>query len=501
MQSPPESPAIQDILSGLNPPQVEAVTSVFDRHCLVLAGAGCGKTSVLTRRIAFCAITHCSQDKILALTFTRKAAEEMRLRVLELPGIRKDLGPPVITTFHGFGLSILRDTVNGIANSSRLGYSGEPKLLSSEDRLMALALSSTSPERQALGVDLFKLDDLLARHAVQSPRLQNLVAEKQAILGEIAGRFSRLKIDKNVWEFSDMITRALELCDRFPEIEQHYASRFKSVLVDEFQDTNPLQIRLLKKLLGGGTKLMAVGDDDQAIYGFRGADAGPTLDFTSHFNDAAIVKLETNYRSRPAILRAANRIFGNKPAAYRKILRSGKYASAGKERGNKPVRRLCATQREMVTWVLSEAQRTSRATGIPVDAMCMLFRLNETCDWTRECLANSVPAGIPVPRLMTIHGSKGLEFPVVFLCDLEESVLPNYRRRHAATIRGWGDLCARVFAGRGRDDNGLDLPEEMRLFYVGVTRAQERLYLVSARSKQSLGRSVTFRPSRFLRML
>lgn len=112
---------IKTLLDGLNPHQEKAVTMPFDRHCLILAGAGCGKTSVLTRRIAFCAHTCCEQNRMLALTFTRKAAEEMRGRLKSLSGINKETDLPVVTTFHGYGLQVLKDTINGVPEFRTVG--------------------------------------------------------------------------------------------------------------------------------------------------------------------------------------------------------------------------------------------------------------------------------------------------------------------------------------------------------------------------------------------
>lgn len=317
-----ENDTADAILSGLNPQQAQAATSPFDTHCLVLAGAGCGKTAVLTRRIALCAVTFCEQKRILALTFTRKAAEEMKTRLLALPGIHPDRELPTVTTFHGFGLSILRGTVAGRRNSERLGYSSEPALLSDEKRLEALASISSKGERAALGLDLLKLDDLIACASVDPRKTHGLGSQKRAVLDMLVGRFAGFKTANNVWEFSDMIARSLELLSNFADVRRHYAALFRHIVVDEFQDTNPLQISALKQLLSEGTKAFAVGDDDQAIYGFRGADTEPTLNFAHHFPGARLVKLETNYRSRPSILCAANRIFADKPPQYRKVLRS-----------------------------------------------------------------------------------------------------------------------------------------------------------------------------------
>jgi superfamily I DNA/RNA helicase len=486
------------ILAGLNSQQAEAVKAPFGRNCLILAGAGCGKTTVLTRRIAHCAATFCAQDRILALTFTHKAAEEMRTRVSDIESIRRDAPLPRITTFHGFGLGVLRDTVHGERNAKRLGFSSEPQLLDSRKRLEMLAAISTPQERHGLGADLLKIDNLLACCEADSGKLINLDAQRRAVLDSLARRFEKKKIEQNVWEFSDMLTQVLNLFGGFPEIQEHYARFFGHIVVDEFQDTSPLQIRLLDSLLSAGASLFAVGDDDQAIYAFRGADTGPTLDFPTRFNNASVLKLETNYRSRPAILNAANRIFADKPPAYRKVLKSGRYSMARDQRGQKPRRNKFESQEDMVGWIIQQAGLINRKHGIPITGMCLLFRLNETLEWARAAF---VRRGIGMDgflKMMTVHGSKGLEFPVVFLCDLEESQFPNYRQRKDLQVRTWMDLFRRLFR-RGGSEIDCDLDEEKRLFYVGVTRAVHFLFLLSCREKMHNGRTIKLVPSRFLK--
>jgi superfamily I DNA/RNA helicase len=485
------------VLAGLNSRQTEAASSPFDRHCLILAGAGCGKTSVLTRRIALCASIFCDQQRILALTFTRKAAEEMRERLLALNGICSDAALPKVTTFHGFGAGVFRDTVGGIRNAQRLGYECEPRLIGEQERLLALASVSASEQRQALGVDLFGLDDLIACHAVDGRAIGKLADDKKAIVDAVEEKFRQLKVEKNVWEFSDMIRATLKLFSQHPDVADYYATWYKHIVVDEFQDTNPLQITLLKHLLKAATRIFAVGDDDQAIYGFRGADTGPILNFAAQFDDACVHKLETNYRSRPSILAAANRIFVDKPAAYRKVLRSALYDTSPAQKGRKPKRRICGNQHEMIAWIV----KTMHAEKMQAHDVCLLFRLNQTLDWASGEMKKILAGSGEAPRMLTVHGAKGLEFPIVFLCDLEESVFPHYRRRRSERIRTWGDVLKKLFRKSRPAASKSDIEEERRLFYVAVTRAKEQLFLLSARKKYALGRTLSLEPSRFLRLV
>ncbi|MBD3315496.1 MAG: AAA family ATPase [Chitinivibrionales bacterium] len=491
----------QRLLEGLNKQQRTAVTAAFDRHCLVLAGAGCGKTASLIRRIAWCIHYHYSPSTILALTFTRKAAEEMAERLRGLLGTGPEVVLPLVTTFHGFGLRVLRESIDGVANAGRLGYGeAEPSLLSSAERLEMLTRLTDDRERRAIGGGLLELERMLASLAVHPARLSHLGEQRLAILRRIQNRLAAEKRRCNRWEFSDMIQLCLELLRRWDDVRYRYACRYRYILVDEFQDTNPLQVSLLRELLSEGARVFAVGDDDQAIYGFRGADIGPILNFREHFRGASVLKLETNYRSTPSILRAANKIFRDKPQHLRKQLRAGKSGSGRRERGPRPRIRIFRDQDSMFEWIAETADSISTREKIEVAEMAVLFRLNETKEWFRRQLESVQDDHASLPRLMTVHGSKGLEFSVVFLCDLEEGVWPGSRRRKPARIRTWWDVVQRVISN-SQPESDADLEEERRLFYVGVTRAVRRLFLLSARKKCLAGRTRRFEPSRFLRLV
>ncbi|MBD3241544.1 MAG: AAA family ATPase, partial [Chitinivibrionales bacterium] len=412
--------SMETLVAGLNEQQRKAVTAPVDRPVLVLAGAGCGKTTVLVRRIAWLLQLEYRPDSILALTFTRKAAGEMKERVSALRGESKGTAP-LVTTFHGLGHRILHETIADAPNYTRLGFACAPDLLGERERLELLAAVTERRERQCLGLDLLRLDSLLEKTMVRPEAASGFDSGRRELLERIRARMYRRCRENNKWTFADMMVGTLELFDRCSDVARYYAERFDVLLVDEFQDTSPVQIRLLHSLFGPRKHLFAVGDDDQAIYGFRGADTGPILHFSSHFPRAQVVKLEVNYRSTPAILKAANRIFRDKPKGYRKTLRAG----CAETPGMRPSVRRFASQAAMLQWVL----RTVRglvAGGLESEQIALLFRLNESLHWAREYVERAWPNG-PEPRLMTIHGSKGLEFAVVFLCDLEEGFLPNYR--------------------------------------------------------------------------
>jgi superfamily I DNA/RNA helicase len=480
---------------NLTEEQKAAVTADPSVPLLVLAGAGCGKTTVLIRRIAWCAETFCPADRILALTFTRKAAQEMDERLKGIDLLTSTGKMPLVTTFHGFAHRVIHEKMKGQANWQRLGYTVKPELLTKEQRLALLAGVSTADQRQALGADIEKLDSLLERITVNPGRRSALSASHLEILDLIDKRLSEAKKDRRAWEFSDMIQSTLKLFDSFPEIADEYARRFSLILVDEFQDTNPLQINMLNRLLIHHKRLFAVGDDDQAIYGFRGADTGPILRFEEQFPGARICALQVNFRSTPAILGSANRIFSDKPAKYRKVLRAG----LDMHQGPSPRKVRCHSPRHLAEWICKSAAKIQSREKIPIHRMAVLFRLNATLDQLRGIYCGIAGGEDAVmPQFHTVHGAKGLEFPVVFLCDLEESIFPYYREKHSHRIHSWTDLLRALL--RKKRSGDVDFDEERRLFYVGVTRAARRLFCISMKEKEIFGKRVRLKRSRFLKL-
>jgi superfamily I DNA/RNA helicase len=489
-----------DILSTLNPEQLAAVTAPNSGSLLVLAGAGCGKTAVLTRRIVFLARSGIPTSRVCALTFSRKAAEEMAQRLAKLDPSCDGPNAPLVTTFHAFALRVLQEKYEGVSNFARIGFDGGAQLLETRQRLEILARVSTTAMRKALGMGIMELDsalDLLSTFPEKA-------AEKWAganigLLTEIERAFSEARKSRGLWDFSDLIGGCLELFRAHPAIAAAYAARFDAILVDEFQDTNPQQIDLLDILLTSGATLYAVGDDDQAIYGFRGADIRPIRNFTARFKDASIVKLQINYRSIPAILNCANKLWVDKPAEYRKTLVSGlKTLPSG---CRKPETARFGAQAQMLDWALDRARALERRENIPVNAMAMLFRLNDSIASVNEYYKSKGLSGDDLPLTLTIHASKGLEYPVVFLCDLEEGVFPHYRLKKEARIDTWMDFVKAVITPKPPAGADCDIDEELRLFYVGVTRAMRYLYFATAAQKPFHGRMTNFAPSRFLKLV
>ncbi|HUI91090.1 MAG TPA: ATP-dependent helicase [Chitinivibrionales bacterium] len=489
-------PNNSELLYGLNSEQVRAVTAAFERPLLVLAGAGSGKTLVLTRRIAYLAEKFCAPERVLALTFTRAAAREMAGRLTAFANGGAGRGAPLVTTFHAFCLRVLFEEVDGKRNCTRLGYRGRPRLVPAQIRPRMIAAASTRSERLLLGMDVLELEALVLKRLAFPKKQDGLSAEQEACIETITGRYSIAKKQAGLWDFADFIAGALRLFDTEETIAKHYESKYLAVLVDEFQDTNPVQIKLLKRLLTANKPFFAVGDDDQAIYGFQGADRRTILNFAEHFQNSEIVKLQTNYRSTPAILAAANKIFRKKPGQYGKVLRAGLIAKTVSEQ-RKPVKKIFETEDEMSIWLADTIRKLKADHALDFSGIAILFRLNQTRDSMEALLKKESVFDSRLPRLLTVHSAKGMEFDAVFLCDLEEGIFPGTRGiTHNPSFL---ELLAAVVKRNKSEEE--ELGEEQRLFYVGVTRAKRFLWLVSVRNKELYGRTMRFEGSRFLRLV
>jgi DNA helicase-2/ATP-dependent DNA helicase PcrA len=299
---------IDALLAGLNAPQREAVVH-GEGPLLVLAGAGSGKTRVLTHRVAFLVQTaRARAGEILAITFTNKAAQEMRERVELLLG-HSTRGMWVMT-FHAACARMLR------AEAPRLGYTRQFTIYDQADsrRLVKQCIDE-------LGIDPKRFTPAALHHQISDAK--NKLRDAQAYRELVGSFFEQTVADvfelyeqglhrMNAMDFDDLLVRTVNVLELFGEVRARYAATFRHVLVDEYQDTNHAQYRLLQLLAGEGHRNLAVvGDDDQSVYSFRGADIRNILDFRDDFPDAKVVRLEQNYRSTQTILDAANAVISH----------------------------------------------------------------------------------------------------------------------------------------------------------------------------------------------
>jgi len=291
-----------DILDGLNPVQRDAVL-YFDSPLLIIAGAGSGKTKVITHKIAYMVLKrNILPMYILGVTFTNRAANEMKDRIEEVSGVDKSLFN--ISTFHSLGLRILRET------TEYSNYDNEWKVIDDRDRKKIIDgiikqdfgyFTSDMRERVLKKIGFAKMH-------LDYPNKREILYAKGFADDEINvfDRYFEHQQKEKLWDYEDLISLPVILLQSNPEVRQKYEEKFKYVLVDEFQDTNPNQYMLVKLIAGKNKQITIVGDDDQAIYSWRGANIRFLFDFERDFPDTKIIKLEQNYRSTKRILDFAN---------------------------------------------------------------------------------------------------------------------------------------------------------------------------------------------------
>jgi DNA helicase II / ATP-dependent DNA helicase PcrA len=539
---------MSEILQGLNDSQKKAVTAV-DGPLLVLAGPGTGKTLVIVRRIAHLMERGVRPDAIAAVTFTNRAAREMRERIHALRGY--DSAGMFVGTFHLLGLKIIRENISG--------YRVVCDRVEQVRILKGLLGNSTRRAEKAAG---------------QISSVKNLVHEPDTDLQEILEAYDKALETEGAYDFDDLIAVPIKLLTE-NTIAEKYRLALEGILIDEYQDISPAQYKLLRLLLGKRANICAVGDPDQAIYGFRGADVQNFLNFQKDFAGSSVVILKDNYRSSGAIVRASNALISHNRTRMDKVLQALRdrgprvtVVSVPDERGEADVvireieARIGGTSHySLMTGASNKdfedsscgfgdfavlfrtkaqanimAETLSRA-GIPVlvvgdddssrrkevvqrlreysimyadgshDLAELLRRLCEEIDVSasdrlfleqleyaygqmapQEAIVNIInelslattadafnPRGDAV-ALVTLHAAKGLEFRTVFIAGVEDGLIPH-----------------------GYSEENLETEEERRLFYVGMTRAKDDLFLLLARVRRSQGRQVVREPSRFLK--
>lgn len=537
------APSAFPLLAGLDPDQ-RAAAEIVSGPLLIIAGPGTGKTRTLTHRIAHLIADHgVTPESCLAITFTRRAAGEMRERLAHLlPDGRGERVP--VMTFHALGLILLREQQDKLAL-------GAPLRVANEREALALA-------REVLAVSASEARRALADRAARP------VAYTEALRA------------RGLVDFDDLIALAVELLTTHPDLAAHYRARWPHLAIDEYQDVDEAQYRLVNLLADGAASLCAIGDPDQAIYGFRGTDVRFFQQFQHDHAGARVVALTRNYRSARPIVEAALQAVAPTTLVRDRLLH------AQSATATRLTRRECATDRAEAEFVVATLERlvggtsltsfdTGRASGVTAppyafNDFAILYRTDAQTPPLVEALArsgipyqkrahgplaghptvqalltqmkllppdapladrltaaattlataerpdaelraltdallplaqkhgadglaftNELTLGVDVdlhdPRaervsLLTLHAAKGLEFRVVFLVGCEDGLLP-----HRFSF----------------DDAATDLAEERRLFFVGITRAKERLFLTHARRRHWQGEVRDRFPSPFLR--
>ncbi|MEK6698775.1 MAG: UvrD-helicase domain-containing protein [Nitrospirota bacterium] len=502
------------IFDDLNEPQKQAVTTT-NGPLLVVAGPGTGKTLTIVRRIACLIHQGARPENILAVTFTNRAAREMRERSQALFG--EDAGKIFIGTFHLLGLRIIRDS------------RGEEFVILDRDEQVELL-------KPLMKDSVKKAQQMVERIS----RIKNFLVDGDGETGEIYEAYQAALKQRNAFDFDDLIGTPIEMLQN-SDIARTYQDRFKYIIVDEYQDINPAQYCLLRLLAGPAGNVCAVGDPDQAIYAFRGADLENFLNFEKDFPGAARITLAENYRSTAAVLNAADTVIKNNQKRITKEL------VPTREQGPQISLLSVPDEREEGEFIVNEIEHrmggtshyqqytsgarrvtersfrfsdfaviyrtnaqakaleeTFSASGIPYQVIgrrsnAQTKEIEETIAYLQSLIQPDNAAG-PGPAdaidakeaklltaadffdpradavaLMTLHMAKGLEFPVVFITGCEEGLIP-------CTIM----------------KDGVDIEEERRLFYVGMTRAKDELFLVHSRRRFLYGQQLTPLPSPFL---
>ena len=437
-----------------------------DGPMMVLAGPGSGKTTVLVNRVRY--LTEelsVAEGSILVITFTRAAAAEMKERYLRLgmnshissekegslgSGKKAKTVKPATQvtfgTFHSVFFSFLRE---------RLGYGHESVAEAKQCRELMWEILSRELSELSYTSDMAEviLSELSSRKNGVSHRDHPV---PEAVLSRISKHYELGMRRLGLLDFDDMLLRFLELLRSDGRLLHELRQKFRYIMVDEFQDINPVQYEIVRLLCEPLRNIFIVGDDDQSIYGFRGSEPGIMLGFPQDFPELKKVILDTNYRSGSNIVRASLRLIERNKSRYEKKLHASEEHSLRGRQGHIHIRRF-KNERQEAEAVVSELRKMLIKKGDDMDA-AVLYRVHRMSGALTKLMKQEGLYGYPGIRLMTFHGAKGLEFDTVFIISANEGITP------------WRlALCEQV------------LEEERRMFYVAATRAKNELHIFNTK--------------------
>ena len=355
-------------LWDLNPEQQRAATHESG-PLLILAGAGTGKTRTIVARITWLVSQGVPPSSILAVTFTNKAAREMKERIAGMLDSEK-ASEITASTFHALCVRILR------ADADKLGYKNNFSIFDQGDQLGLIkkVINRVTSHDE-------KVDPGLAQNMISKGKNNGWNANEETPIGAVFLRYNRELRALNAMDFDDLLVQAVRLLDEHPGVRAKWRARFHHMLVDEFQDTNNLQLRLVSLLASDDPpNVCVVGDDDQSIYGWRGAEVSNILEFEKHFRNPEIIRLEQNYRSTNTILGAANRLIKNNPR------RRGKNLWSPQEGGD-PVHVVAVPDdKKEAEFVVNEIGALRTSNSIPWEHFAIAYRMNAQSRLLEECL-------------------------------------------------------------------------------------------------------------------
>ncbi|EET20780.1 UvrD-helicase domain-containing protein [Francisella philomiragia] len=367
----------KDFLSGLNPQQKKA-TLLEDRNSLILAGAGSGKTKVLTSRIAYlCRDKGVSVENILAVTFTNKAAKEIQHRVEKMLGI-STFGM-WIGTFHGIAHRLLRK------HAHELGLDKNFRILDQDEQAQLIKKVIKSLDLDDKKYPPKLLQNFINKQKDKAVRSNKLTKQYDINYAHIYTAYEERLLLDNALDFADLLLYLYELFSLNQQLREYYQSLFKYILIDEFQDTNQVQYMWLKLLVTDNNYMMAVGDDDQSIYGWRGAVVDNIHKYVADLNDVEIIKLEQNYRSTKNILKVANSVIKNNDNRMSKELWSAA------EDGEKVEVYCAVNERDEAKYIIDKI-RQLHDEGVDYSDIAILYRSNYLSRVLEEsCIYASIP--------------------------------------------------------------------------------------------------------------
>lgn len=424
-------------LSHLNPRQKEAVLHIKG-PLLIVAGAGAGKTKTLTERIVHIILSGIAPENILAVTFTNKAAGEMRERVEKAIQKHRIEGIPTVTTFHRLGGLIIRE---------HAGYYGLTKYFSIFDEDDARSLIREA--MRELSIDPKILDPKRVKHIISSAKMagdtpesftDKVTSHAESDSVRIWRSYEAKLAKSRALDFDDLIVKAVRLLEKNPDILKDYQKRWQYIHVDEYQDTNEMEYRMVKMLAGNAKNICVVGDTDQNIYSWRGAKIKNMLHFEKDFPGAHTVFLEQNYRSTSHILKAANSII------EKNTVRIPKNLFSEKGDGEKIIRYEAMSEMDEARFVAQESGRLIQQ-GIPPEEIAVLFRANFQSRVLEEAF---LYANVPYRVIGTQFFERAEVKDVIayIRASLNRDSFADLKRTINKPTRGLGDSSvAKLFAG------------------------------------------------------
>lgn len=353
-------------LKNLNDAQIKAVEYNTNPH-IIVAGAGSGKTKALTHKIAYIIEDGFDPSNILALTFTNKAANEMKDRIKDLVGAKsKQIW---MGTFHSTFARILRIEAEKLNYSSNFSiYDKEDSVSLVSNVLTELNLSIDDLSASAIHHRISNFKNSMISPQEYADEIADTVSKKK--LGQVYKEYNKRLFENNSMDFDDLLLKPIELFNNNKSVLQKYRKQFKYILVDEFQDTNKAQYEILKLLVSGRTKICVVGDDAQSIYGWRGADIKNMLDFEKDFPKHKIFRLEQNYRSTKTILAAADSVIKNNKGQIKKTLWTEN------DNGEQLTLIRCSDEKDEAFQIAKQIKKEVSSKKLSLNDIAILYRIN-----------------------------------------------------------------------------------------------------------------------------